>query len=107
MITYDDFEKLDVRMAKIVAAEKIEGADKLLKLTLDLGDKTQTVAAGIALHYQPEEVVGLTVPVLVNLAPRLMRGVMSCGMVLMPSSADGKPVPLLPMTDVPPGVQVK
>lgn len=83
VITYDDFAKLDIRVATVVAAEPIEGADKLLKITLDVGELGQrTVAAGIKAWYSPEELVGKTVVYLANLAPRMLRGVESQGMLL-------------------------
>jgi methionyl-tRNA synthetase len=89
-VTYDDFQKLDIRTATIIAAEKIEKADKLLKLTLDLGFEQRTVVSGIAEHYSPESVVGRKVSLLANLAPRKMRGVESQGMILMAENGDGK-----------------
>lgn len=82
-ITYDDFTQLDIRVAKIIAAEPIEGADKLLKITLDVGELGErTVAAGIKAWYSPEELIGKTVTYLANLAPRKLRGVESQGMLL-------------------------
>ncbi|MFZ1456044.1 MAG: methionine--tRNA ligase subunit beta, partial [Saprospiraceae bacterium] len=89
-ITYEDFTKLDIRTATIVQAEKIEKADKLLKLTLDLGLEKRTVVSGIAEHYKPEEVVGKKVSLLANLAPRKMKGVESQGMILMAEDSNGK-----------------
>ncbi|MDA0783503.1 MAG: methionine--tRNA ligase [Bacteroidetes bacterium] len=89
-VTYDDFAKLDLRVATVVACEKVEKADKLLKLTLEVGAETRTVVSGIALHFQPEEVVGKQVLLLANLAPRKMRGIESQGMILMAEDADGK-----------------
>ncbi|GIK84330.1 MAG: hypothetical protein BroJett025_09520 [Patescibacteria group bacterium] len=83
VIQYDDFAKLDLRIAKVLAAEAIEGADKLLKLTLDVGELGQrTVASGIKQWYAPEELVGKTVVYLANLAPRNLRGVESQGMII-------------------------
>ncbi len=72
------------------AAEKVEKADKLLKLTLDLGFETRTVLSGIALHYQPEQIIGKQVTLVANLAPRKMRGIESNGMILMTNDHDGK-----------------
>ncbi|MBK8056145.1 MAG: methionine--tRNA ligase [Saprospiraceae bacterium] len=89
-ITYEDFTKLDIRTATIVQAEKIEKADKLLKLTLDLGFEQRTVVSGIAEHYKPEEVIGKKVSLLANLAPRKMKGVESQGMILMAEDTKGK-----------------
>ena len=89
-IVYDDFAKLDLRVGKIVTAEKVEKADKLLKLEVDLGFEKRTVVSGIAMHYKPEEILGKQVVVVVNLAPRKMRGIESKGMILMAESTDGK-----------------
>ena len=89
-IVFDDFAKIDLRVGTIVSAEKVEKADKLLKLSVDLGFEIRTIVSGIALHYTPEEVVGRQVVVVVNLAPRKMRGIESNGMILMAESTDGK-----------------
>lgn len=89
-ITYDDFLKMDIRTATIISAEKIEKADKLLKLTLDLGFEQRTVVSGIAEHYRLEDVIGRKVSLLANLAPRKMRGVESQGMILMAENSEGK-----------------
>ena len=99
-VTYDDFAKLDLRVATVVACEKVEKADKLLKLTLEVGEETRTVVSGIALHFQPEEVVGKQVLLLANLAPRKMRGIESQGMILMAEDADGKLVFMSPSNAV-------
>lgn len=89
-ISFDDFEKIDLRVGKIIAAEKVEKADKLLKLEIDLGFETRTVVSGIAVHYTPEEIIGKQVTVVANLAPRKMRGIESKGMILMAEDEHGK-----------------
>lgn len=89
-IVYDDFAKLDFRTGIIRAAEKVEKADKLLKLQVDLGFETRTIVSGIALHYPPEAIIGQQVVVVVNLAPRKMRGIESQGMILMAENKDGR-----------------
>jgi methionyl-tRNA synthetase len=89
-IVFDDFAKIDLKVGTIVAAEKVEKADKLLKLSVDLGFETRTIVSGIALHFKPEEIVGKQVTVVCNLAPRKMRGIESNGMILMAENADGK-----------------
>jgi len=89
-IVFDDFAKIDLKTGTIVAAEKVPKADKLLKLEVDLGFEVRTIVSGIALHYTPEDVVGRQVVVVVNLAPRKMRGVESRGMILMAEDAAGK-----------------
>jgi methionyl-tRNA synthetase len=105
-ITYDDFAKLDLRIAQITAAEKVEKADKLLKLTLSAGGEEKTVVSGIALHFQPENIVGKQVLFLANLAPRKMRGIESQGMILMAEDADGKLVFVSPTEAVQSGSSV-
>ncbi|HJV18505.1 MAG TPA: methionine--tRNA ligase [Sediminibacterium sp.] len=89
-IVFDDFAKIDLKVGTIVSAEKVEKADKLLKLQVDLGFETRTIVSGIALHFKPEEIVGRQVTVVVNLAPRKMRGIESNGMILMAEDAAGK-----------------
>jgi methionyl-tRNA synthetase len=89
-IVYDDFSKLDLRVGTIVSADKVEKADKLLKLEVDLGFEKRTVVSGIALHFKPEDIVGKQVVVVVNLAPRKMRGIESKGMILMAEDGKGK-----------------
>ena len=93
-ITFEDFTKLDIRVGTILEAEAIEGADKVLKLVVDLGEEKRTIVAGVAEFYQPEDLIGKQVPVLVNLEPRTFRGVESQGMIL--AADDGKPVLLHP-----------
>ncbi|GGH75642.1 methionyl-tRNA synthetase [Filimonas zeae] len=89
-IQYDDFAKLDLRTGTILSAEKVEKADKLLKLQVDLGTETRTIVSGIAMHYQPDQIVGKQVVVVTNLASRKMRGIESQGMILMAEDASGK-----------------
>src|SRR5690606_11592289 len=89
-IEFPDFEKIDLRVGTILAAEKVKKADKLLKLEVDLGFETRTIVSGIALHFTPEEIVGKQVVVVANLAPRKMRGIESAGMILMAENAEGK-----------------
>ena len=79
-----------MRVGTIVSAEKVEKADKLLKLQVDLGFETRTIVSGIALHFKPEEIVGKQVTVVTNLVPRKMRGIESNGMILMAQDAEGK-----------------
>ena len=89
-ISIDDFNKLDFRVAKIARAEQVEGADKLLKLTLDLGGSTRTVFAGIKSAYAPEKLEGRLAVVVANLAPRKMKFGVSEGMVLAASWDKGE-----------------
>jgi methionyl-tRNA synthetase len=88
-IVYDDFDKLDLRIGTIVAAEKVAKADKLLKLEVDLGFEKRTIVSGIAQHFTPESLVAKQVIVVANLAPRKMRGIESQGMILTAEQPDG------------------
>jgi methionyl-tRNA synthetase len=105
-ISYEDFQKLELRAAKVTAAERVPKADKLLKLTLDVGGDLRTVVSGIAPAYAPEQMVGKTVVYLANLAPRKIRGVLSQGMIL---AAGGDEVLALSGLDrdVPPGTPIR
>ncbi len=99
-ISYDDFAKLDLRIAKVISCEKVAKADKLLHLTLEVGLETKTVLSGIAEHFKAEEVIGKTVLYLKNLAPRKIRGIESEGMILMAENSDGKLYFMQPSGDV-------
>jgi methionyl-tRNA synthetase len=98
-ISFEDFAKMDIRVGTILAAEKMPKANKLLILKVDTGIDIRTIVSGIAESFSPEEVIGKKVTVLVNLAPRNLRGVESQGMILMTNSADGKLVFLNPDVD--------
>lgn len=89
-IQYDDFAKLDLRIGTIIQAEKVEKADKLLKLQVDLGAEKRTIVSGIAQHFNPQSLVNKQVIVVANLAPRKMRGIESQGMILTAEQSDGK-----------------
>jgi len=106
-ITFDDFTKLDIRVGTITAAEKVKKADKLLKLTVDTGIDTRTVVSGIAEHYQPEDVVGQKVSILLNLAPRKIRGVESQGMILMAENVEGNLAFVSPTKDIETGNTIR
>ncbi len=107
MIEFDDFAKIELRAGTILAAEKVAKADKLLKLEVDLGSEKRTIVSGIALHYSPEEIVGKQVSVVVNLAPRKMRGIESAGMILMAEDASGKLVFVAPETVITAGSEIR
>jgi methionyl-tRNA synthetase len=107
-IGIEDFAKVELRVGVVKSAERIQGADKLLKLLVDIGDEVRQVLAGIALGYAPEELVGRKVVIVANLAPRKMRGLESNGMLLAASvGPDGKPVLCTFAEDVPAGAKVK
>ncbi|MDF2874332.1 MAG: metG [Sporomusa sp.] len=103
-ITIDEFAKVDLRVAKVLAAEKVKKADKLLLLTVDLGTEQRTIISGIAKHYEPEQLVGQNVVMVVNLKPAKIRGIESRGMVLAASCDDRLQ---LVTADMPPGSRVK
>lgn len=102
-VEFDDFTKLDIRLGTILEAEKVEKADKLLKLLVDTGIDKRTIVSGIAAHYKPEEIIGKTVQVLLNLAPRKIRGIESQGMILMAEDAEGNLSFMSPEKDFPAG----
>jgi len=102
-IVYDDFAKLDIRVATIIAAEKVKKADRLLHITLDLGLERRSVVSGIAAHFSPEDIVGQQVTYLANLAPRTLKGIESSGMILMAEDADGKLKFVSPADNTAPG----
>lgn len=106
-ISFEDFQKLDIRAGKIVAAEKVAKTKKLMKLTVDTGIDTRTVVSGIAEYYTPEEIVGRQVSILVNLAPRNLKGIESQGMILMAENADGSLSFVAPDKEIKPGSEIR
>lgn len=107
LIDIADFAKIDLRVAEIKAAEKVEGADKLLKLQLDVDGQPRQIVAGIALHYKPEEIVGKKIVIVANLKPAKIRGVESNGMLLAASNAEALSILTLDRPVVPSGAKVK
>lgn len=107
VITIDDFKKLKIRIGTVLSVERIEGADKLLKIQFDMGDHKRQILAGIAEFLQdPQSLVGKQIPVLINLEPRKMRGELSEGMMLA-ADEDGTPVLLHPEKSVKSGSIVR
>ena len=106
IIQYDDFAKLDLRVGTVLSAEKMKKSNKLLKLLIDTGIDQRTILSGIAKHFEPEQLVGQQVMVLVNLAPRPMMGEESQGMVLLAEDSDGKLVLMKPQTKVANGAMI-
>ena len=106
MITFDDFKKLDMRIGKVLSAEKVEGTDKLMNIKIDLGTEMRQLVAGIADMYEPHSLIGKEIPVLINLEPRKIRGIESQGMILA-VDVGGKPVIMHPDREVPPGSTIK
>ena len=108
MITIEDFAKVEMRVGQVKSAERVAGADKLLKLLVDVGEEVRQLVAGIAEVYKPEDLVGRKVIVVTNLQPRKLRGVESNGMILAASVGEqGKPVLAGFLEDVPNGARLK
>lgn len=112
MISFDEFQKVELRVGKVISAERVDGSEKLLKLQVDIGEKDDSgssvfrqILAGVGKVYMPEEMVGREIVVVVNLAPRMMMGFESQGMLLAASDSD--PVLLRPDREVPPGSEVR
>ncbi|MFS8159073.1 MAG: hypothetical protein ACMG6E_02455 [Candidatus Roizmanbacteria bacterium] len=107
MITYEDFSKLDIRMGTVLSAEKAEGTDKLLKIIFDLGTEERQILTAMAEHFaDPSIMIGKQMPVLVNIAPREIRGLTSHGMIIAAETDEGEPILLQPEKSVPNGSKV-
>ena len=106
-IEYDDFAKLDIRTGTIIAAEKVAKTKKLLKLTIDTGIDQRTVVSGIAEQYEPEQIIGQRVSILVNLAPKNLKGIDSQGMILMAENHEGKLVFVSPVESIADGAEIR
>jgi methionine--tRNA ligase beta chain len=105
MITFEDFQKLRIQIGLIVEAEKVEGADKLLKLQVNFGDEKRQIVSGIAQFYSPEQLVNKQFPFVTNLEPRVIRGIESQGMILA-IGIEEKIVLLKPLKKIPAGSRV-
>ncbi len=106
MIAFDDFKKVELKIARITEAEEVAGAEKLLKLQIELGGEKRQIVAGIKKSYQAKDLIGREIVVVVNLEPRMVMGIESNGMLLA-ASDDSGPVLLGPDKDVPPGSGIK
>ncbi|OGY67531.1 MAG: hypothetical protein A3I24_00355 [Candidatus Harrisonbacteria bacterium RIFCSPLOWO2_02_FULL_41_13b] len=121
MIPFSDFQKIELRIGKIIAAERVENSDKLLKLQVDIGEKTETnlpavrqVIAGIGKAYEPDKIVGQQIIVVANLEPKMFTLRLSSGQInlesqgmLLAASDESGPVLLSPEKEVPPGTKIK
>lgn len=105
-ISFEDFKKLDLRIAEVVEVKEHPNADKLYVVRIDTGGETKQIVAGVRMQYSPEELTGKKVVVINNLEPIMLRGEESCGMILCATS-DGGPVILTPEKDVPPGTPIQ
>jgi methionine--tRNA ligase beta chain len=105
-VSFDEFKKIEIRMGKITSCEKVENADKLLKLQVDFGQFQRQIVSGIAESYQPEELVGKTLPFIVNLEYRKFKGEESQGMLMATGTGSDNVVLLEPNRDIDPGAEV-
>ena len=106
MVIYDDFAKLELKIATVLSVEPVEGSEKLLKIQVDLGSEQRQILSGIAKWYAPDQLVGKQVVIIANLEPRSMMGLESNGMILVANDPDG-PVLLLPEKLVDAGATIK
>lgn len=104
LISFEDFKKLELRIAKVLAAERVEGSEKLVRLRVSIGEGERQIVAGIGKYYSPEELVGREIVIAVNLEPRQLMGVESQGMLL--AAGEEEPVLLRPDKEVAPGSSV-
>ncbi|MBI2055149.1 MAG: methionine--tRNA ligase subunit beta [Candidatus Sungbacteria bacterium] len=102
MITLDDFKKVEMKVGKVLAAERVDDSEKLLKLRVDIGSEKRQIIAGIGSYYAPEELMGRNIIVVVNLEPRMLMGLESQGMLLA-ASCEGEISIIIPDKDVAPG----
>jgi methionyl-tRNA synthetase len=107
MISIQDFQKVELKVAEVVAAQRVPGADRLLQLTLDLGDEIRTTVAGIGLSYEPEKLIGRQFVVVSNLEPAVIRGIRSEGMILAVGERDADIVVITPERPVQKGMRVR
>ena len=106
MIDIEDFEKVQLKVAKVIACEKVEKSNKLLKLTVKLGDETRTVVSGIAKHYSPEDLIGKKLVLIANLKPAKLCGIESQGMIVCAENSEGKIAYLTPEQDIEDGSEI-
>ncbi len=106
LVSFEEFKRLDIRVGRVKSAEKIPGAKRLLLLRVDVGGEERQVVAGLAEYFEPEELVGKSIVVVVNLVPKVIRGYKSEAMLLA-AVCDGRPVLIVPEEEVPPGTPVE
>ena len=105
-VSFDQFKELDLRVAKVLEASRVEGSEKLLKLSIDIGDEKRQLIAGVGKVYEPESLIGKEIVVVVNLEPKTMMGFESRGMLLAAHDENGNPVLLMPEKETPPGSKI-
>lgn len=106
MINFEDFQKVELKVAKVLEAERVEGSDKLLKLKVDIGGEQRQIIAGIGKSYHPDALISKEIIIVANLEPRSLMGLESQGMLLAANDESG-PVILMPEKDVPPGTGIR
>ena len=106
MISFDEFQKMDLRIGKIKTAERIEGSDRLIKLRVDVGNELRQIVAGISESYNVADLINKNIVVLMNLEPKILKGVKSDGMLLA-ADVNGTPVLLTTERDVPSGIRIR
>ncbi len=106
MISFDEFKKVELKVAKVLEAERVEGSDKLLKLKISLGSEERQIISGIGKVYEPADMVGKNIIIVSNLEPRQLMGLESQGMILAASDDHG-PAILIPDREIPPGTEVR
>ncbi len=107
MISIEDFRKVELRVALVEEAERVQGSEKLIKLKISLGEERRQVIAGIGKAYEPDSLIGKKIIIAANLEPRVLMGEESQGMLLAADAGDGTPVILIPEKSVPPGTLIK
>jgi len=107
MLTIDDFKKIELKTAKILSAERVEGSEKLIKMQISLGAEERQLVAGIGKAYNPEDLIGKIIIVVANLAPRALMGIESQGMLLAASTEGGLPILITPDKEAEPGMNIK
>ncbi|MEK7647006.1 MAG: methionine--tRNA ligase subunit beta [Patescibacteria group bacterium] len=106
IINFEEFKKVELRVAKIISAERVDGSEKLLKLKVALGGEERQIVAGIGKSYEPENLIGREIAIVANLEPRTLMGLESQGMILCASDENG-PVLMCPEKEVSPGAEIK
>lgn len=106
MISFEDFQKIDLRVAEIIEAERVNNSEKLLKLVVDLGQEKRQIVAGIGREYSEKELIGKKIVIVANLEPKKLMGIESQGMLLA-ADFGGKPIILVPEKDVPSGTKIR
>ncbi len=106
MISFDEFKKVEIKVAKVLEADRVEGSDKLLKLKISLGSEERQIVSGIGKNYEPADMVGKNIIIVSNLEPRQLMGLESQGMILA-ASDDSGPAILIPDREIPPGTEVR